>query len=312
MPKGKPSSPSSGKNPGGATGSSTATCPLECPTSVKFEEHGTNYGWDDHTNAAIPWKSVEKGRSDTVKAVIKPADKACNLSFESSATGKVTVSPAKAASGTQIVTVTGVANGEAEIRATCKGSMLGRFKAKTYTKKKKTAAVRLVHDKHYTSTDLADATIKAFLKKVYKQAVFEFELTRLPAKTVEFDTVTTTKDAAGKVTRTAGRDGKVDVEAWMTKEMKKIRDTCKDDSYDYNIFLVDNPSDGSFGFMDYNQKYGYVHADQTTSPEKSFAHELGHGAWGLAHKNSDAVNNMSQGDSASKWRLRKDQWDKIN
>ena len=110
--------------------------------------------------------------------------------------------------------------------------------------------------------------------------MFEFKLTRLPAKTVEFD---------------KSGDGKVDVESWMSDEMILIRDACKDDSYDHNIFLVDNPTDNSFGFMSFNQRYGFVHADQTSSPEKSFAHELGHGGFGLKHKNDDNANNMSQG-----------------
>lgn len=283
---------------------STAPCPLDCPTKVEFKEHSsTAYGFDGFTDAAVPWKSVEKGKTDKVVAEITPSAKFANAAFKSSDTAKVTVSPAAAASATQEVTVTGVDNGESTVSGTCGGSELGKMKVKTYTKKTKTVAVRLVHSKSatgyagYTSTDIADATITSFLKKVYDQAVFEFALTRLSAKTVYFD---------------INKDSKVDVGSWMSAEMRKIRDACKDDSYDYNIFLVDNPSDGSFGFMDFNQRYGFVHPGGMTNPQKSFAHELGHGAFGMTHETTDSNNNMSQGDSADKWRLRKHQWDRIN
>ncbi len=298
-----------GPSPASPSDAKTAPEPTEkapkkevhlCPTKVKFKEESvkkTVYGYDNHTNASVPWKSVEKDKSDTIKAVITPAGRFSKVQFSSSDTAKVTITPEGAASDNQVITVKGVANGESEITATCCGSVLGKIKVKTYTKKTKTVAVRLVHEKNYTSTDISDAKIKTFLKKVYKQAVFAFRLTRLPAKTVEFD---------------LNGDGKIDVDSWMSAEMIKIRDECKDDSYDYNIFLVDNPTDGSFGFMSFNQRYGFIHANETSTPTKTFAHELGHGAFGLTHPASDTVNNMSQGEGASKWRLRKNQWDKIN
>ena len=200
-----------------------------------------------------------------------------------------------------------MAKGESEIKATCKGGKLGKMKAKTYTKKSKTVAVRLVHEKNYNSTDLSDADIKAILKKVYKQAVLEFTVTRLPAKTVEFD---------------KSGDGKLDTTTWMTDEMKKVRDECKDNSYDFNIFLVDNGSHPTgTGFMGLNQRYGFVHVNQSTAAKRTLAHEVGHGL-GLSHPNSapknphpstaDSENIMYRYSSATKWRLRKYQWDKLN
>jgi len=304
----KPTLPNSGSGASPAV-CTAASCP--CPTKTVFKEDGDKYGWDDNTDAAVPWKSVEKGQSDTVKAEITPADKATAADFVSSDTGKATVSPAKAASDKQVVTVTGVEKGETQVKSNC-GGELGKFKVATYVKKTKTVAVRLVHEKNYNSTDIADAGITERLKKVYKQAVFEFTVTRLPAKTVEFDKTTVTKKADGTPQRVAGRDTKIDVESWMSDEMKAVRDACKDDSYDYNLFIVSKPSDGSFGFMDYNQRYGFIHADTTSTPLKTIAHELGHGAFGLEHKQSDADNIMKQGEGDSLWRLRKDQWDKIN
>lgn len=303
----KPTPPSAGSGAGSPPGGTTASCP--CPTKVVFKEEEdktTNaadkykYGWDDYTNAAVPWKSVEKGQNDIVKSEITPAPDATRAEF-SVDNANATVSPTKAASDKQDLTVTGVTKGEAEVKATCGGSELGKFKVAVYTKRSLTIAVRLVNEKNYNSTDVADADIKLMLRKVYKQAVVEFTLTRLPAKTVEFD-----KNA----------DGKVDVDSWMSEEMRLIRDACKDDSYDFNIFLVDKPSDGSTGFMSFNQRYGFIHADNSPNDAQTIAHELGHGL-GLAHEAADGKNVMEPtaeagGGAATKWYLRKHQWDKIN
>ncbi len=270
----------------------------DCPTKVEFKEHNTIYGFDDYTNSSVPWKSVEKGKSDTVKVKITPAGKFANVQFTSSDTAKVTVSPATAASDSQIVTVKGVANGEAEIKATCGGSVLGTMKVKTYTKKTKTVAVRLVHEKNYTSTDVSEADIESFLKKVYNQAVFEFVITKLSAKTVEFD---------------LNKDGKFEDNNWMSTEMRTLINECKDDSYNFNIFLVNNPAYvGGTGFMRLNQKYGFVYPDNSGKPVSTLAHELGHGSFRLSHTSGDSDNIMYDYASTSKWRLRKDQWDMIH
>lgn len=278
------------------------TLPCECPTKVDFKEHGTNYGFDDYTDSAVPWKSVEKGKSDTVKAKITPSDRATKAEFKSQDTSKATVSPDKASTDNETVTISGVDKRETEVNSTCGGSDLGKIKVKTYTKKTKTVAVILVHEKNYNSTDVSDANITSYLDKVYKQAVFEFKVTRLPEKTVEFD---------------KNNDGKIDVGSWMSDEMKEIRDECKDDSYDYNIFLVDKPSDGSLGYMSFNQRYGFVHLDKSSHPGNTIAHELGHGGFALTHPDQQTPpdndkDNLMHSDEPSPWRLRKNQWDKIN
>ncbi len=149
------------------------------------------------------------------------------------------------------------------------------------------------------STNLGDAAITAKLEKVYGQAVWSWTLTRLPAKTVNFD---------------LDLDGKIDVNTWMSVEMQVVRDECKDDTKDHNIFFVDNPSDGSCGFMNFNQRYGYVHVGQCTGTcnmSQVVCHELGHGN-GLHHKPADSDNLMYNYCNGDPWRLRKDQWDQLN
>lgn len=151
------------------------------------------------------------------------------------------------------------------------------------------------------STDINYAAVENFLKKVYNQAIFSWDVKRLPAMAVNFD---------------LNKDRKLDTETWMSAEMQVIRDNCKDDNYDYNIFLVNNPSRGySGGKMDFN-KYGFVFVDvcldagSVITPESSVAHELGHGAFDLQHTHSDPGNIMYN--IPEYWQLRKWQWDIIN
>jgi hypothetical protein len=322
----------SGNHTYAALGTFTAKCDVECTecstangsdskkvyvTEVKYEELGDKYGFDNKTKPTEPWKSVKNADTDTVKALINPAAAAPKVKFKSSATGKATVAPAMATASPQTLTFTGVAKGETSIDA--KGDTadsLGKMGVASYPEKTFTVSVRVVNEKKvdaadvgYTSTDLTDAKIKAHLALAYKQAVAKWTLVRTAACSVDFD---------------LNDDGKIDVESWTSTEMDKLIAGCKT-ANSYDIFLVDNPSDNSFGFMSFGQKYGFVHADQTTSPEKSFAHELGHGAFSLPHPKSDPawpftdgtsekdnVNLMSQGDSLTKFRLRKKQWDVIN
>ena len=277
-----------------------ATPAAPTPVKVKFEEKGDKYGYDDRTDANLPRKSVEKGGDDTVTAKVDPASEIGRVSFESSDTAKVSVSPASPSSGNQEVKVSGVAKGSAEVSAKAEGSEIGKMKVNTYDKLSKDVAVTLVHKKSsgagdaaYTSTDIADADIKSIFKKVYKQAVMEMKLSRKTAKTVEFD---------------INKDGKIDVDSWMSDEMKKVRDACKT-AEDFNIFFVDKPSDGTSGFMSFNQKYGYIHGDNGNA--RTVCHELGHGL-DLRHTTPDTENIMYDFTSATKWRLRENQWNKLN
>jgi len=273
--------------------------PIKKAKKVSFLEDGAAFGWDNHTDPKVPWKSVKVGATDTVKAKVDPVDPVdvvASVMFDSSDTGKVKVTPEQPTGASQVLTITGVSIGVADIRAMLGPKVVGYFKVAIYGKKSKSVGVRLVHEKHYKSSDVADATLKNFTKKVYKQAVFDWAFKRLHKKTIGFD---------------KNKNGEIDVSTWMTEEMKTVRDGAESKRYDRNVFIVSNPSDGSFGIAGFNQRFAYIFADSNGSPEKSFAHELGH-TLGLDHKNSDNTNNMSQGDSAGKWRLRKDQWDQVN
>jgi hypothetical protein len=285
------------------SGSGVVVPSPSCPVKVDFREEINRYGYgfDDVTNA-FPWVSVvRKGKSGKVRADMAPLAQFGNVTFVSATPAIATVTPNKAAAKSNVLTVHGHKVGEVQIDAMCGGTSRGFFKVKVYEKIVKTVAVRLVHEKNYKSTNVSDADIRAALKKVYQQAGVEFVLKRLPAKTVAFD---------------LNGDGMVDVGNWVTAEMQKIIDVCKNDKYDFNIFLVNYPNDGSTGFMNFNQRYGFIHADKSVSPQQTIAHELGHGL-GLSHTPTDNVNIMenyaeSSAGAFTKWRLRKSQWDQLN
>ncbi len=157
----------------------------------------------------------------------------------------------------------------------------------------------VANNNNIMSTDINEVTLKTFLNNtIYNQAVVYWDkVDRRPDCTVNFD---------------LNKDGELDVDSWMSPEMQVIRDQCGDSDYNYNIFLIDNPSDGSTGFMRFNQRYGFVHVANSSEPYRTTAHELGHGAFGLQHILSDSENIMYNYSSTTKWRLRKNQWDDIH
>ena len=154
------------------------------------------------------------------------------------------------------------------------------------------------------STDMADAAFTAYLNNtIYNQAVVKWTVTRLPAKQVNFD---------------LNFDGMIDVTPCFGSESNKVISEAGDSGYDHNIFLVDNPDDGSFGCAEFNQRYVFVHGGQHTGAAQTDvntgAHELGH-AQGLLHPNSNGdpdAANLMHATNTNPVLLRKQQWDHLN
>jgi hypothetical protein len=147
------------------------------------------------------------------------------------------------------------------------------------------------------STDPFNATasdLAAYLNdETYNQAIVNWSVTKLDPCTVNFD---------------LDCDGDIDVSSWTTAEMDVVINKCKDTNYEYNIFIVNNPSDGTCGYMKKNQMYGFVHPDECMGcVDNTTAHELGHGAFELSHADPDA-DNLMDSDSPCPERLRKGQW----
>jgi hypothetical protein len=284
--------------------------PPTCPTDVKFKALTNQaYGFDDYTNSSIPWKSVESNHMDPVRVEITPAAlyanvfiKSMNMSVAVPGTTSALPPPFDLNVFAQYLT----AKDEVEFQANCgspDGTNLAKLNVAVYPKAYKTVAVILVNSAvnpstgapGYTSTDISDATLNDYLNnKSYNQGVVEWTITRLPAKTVFFDN---------------DQDGKLDISTWLTGEMSSIVNACKDDSYDANIFLVDNPSvSGVQGIMNFNQKYGFVFVVPSDA-YNDVAHELGHGTYGFTHQSSDNDNIMYPYDGSQRTKFRKFQWD---
>lgn len=158
-------------------------------------------------------------------------------------------------------------------------------------------------------TDVTDATLINYMNNIaYNQAVIDWTVTRLPAVDVNFD---------------LDRDGQINVDTnfLANPEMQAVRDDAGDTSYDYNVFLVDGASDGSFGFAGFNQRYTFVHGDSHTGAmqtmSNTIAHEVGH-ALGMCHPdfasciNDPDNNNLMHSVATNPMRLRKAQWDQLN
>jgi hypothetical protein len=328
------------------------------------------YGYDSYTNGVhgMPYKSVEVGETDTVYADTSgDSSMADEVYFSSTDTPYVTVSPSQASSTHQLVTVTGVSEGFAQVLAELydpatydiTAASIGACYA--YDEDTYTVAVRVVHEDDddvqdmnvgdsgssetdvcvscgdngkrdtvksgddvysgenilvgpdkvcdstadgtddlsndpYTATQLGDYLNDT----VYNQAVVSWTVTKLADKDVNFD---------------LNRDGDIDVTSWTTGEMDVVINECKDTNYDYNIFIVDNPSFGSCGYMDFGpwQRYGFVFPDYCWNcVDNTTAHELAHGAFDLPELTTTDTDNLMHQTASCPERLRKGQWTSIH
>jgi hypothetical protein len=297
--------PTNPKSSGGGSpaGKAAEECPRKCPSKVEFSPKGKKWGWDDFTDSNVPWMSVQTGKSDTVTAKSKKAshaDRMCNVTYESSDDSIATVSPKSGSGDNETLTIEGKKKGEVTITASCKGGEVGKFKVAVKDLKKVKMMIRQIDHKDYTSTSPSKASVEAYLNKIYKQAVTEFTVTKLAAKEVNFDT---------------DKSGDIDVKgSWPSADVTRIVNAAGDASYDYMMFYINKPNDGSNGWSGYNnaEKSGVVHADNSGDPASTTTHETGHGLFGLAHEDADTKNIMLSYYAAGRDFIRKHQWDKVN
>jgi hypothetical protein len=382
---------------------------------VTFMEYpDQKYGFDNYgVNSLLPWKSVKVGDNDILIVETKPSEDYKHIFIKSSNTGIMSLTPQKASSDKQEITLTGVSKGSTDLIVNGDdedGYVLKNMNVATYDELSKTVTIILIseenddetliglnkgrpdvaaiggganglldsyragddeisgtyittgsdgicqsiaagddvqniptnkgmpnqiciapgpnnfrdtkeasgddvidgdnittgpdgicntvpNNQNILSTNVNDADAQDYLNKVYAQAAVSWTVMRLPVCVVNYD---------------LDRNDSIDVKTWMSEEMRPIRDNCGNWLYDYNIFLVDKPNDGTYGFMDYGQSYGFVHADLSPGPHITISHELGHGAFGLMHTEPDSINIMYPYYSPDRLRLRKDQWDRIN
>ncbi len=248
-------------------------------------------------------------------ASIAPVDDFAEVEFISSDTSVVTVSPEKARFSDQMLEIKGVGLGKADIVARYNGKVIGKMSVVSYDLIERDIALVLIHEKNYKSTGLAVRTIQAFCDEVYRHAVVKLNIVSKPEKTIAFD---------------LNADKKIDVSSpWPGPELQKIIDNASHLGYDFNIFLVDNPDDGSLGWSNFSnsEKTAVAHMnapgmrDPASTLEKTIIHEIGHGLFGLPHPVSDEdisdhlkqdpENNMTQGSGLHLNKLRYYQWERL-
>lgn len=281
------------------------------------------FGFDDNTSPN--WKSIGVGSIDTIQTTITPINDARLTYFTSSASTIFTASPDNASTPNQIVSINGKKNGTGILQSRngiINGTVVSELNIISLKPKTKTVGIRVINlgagaTYPYTSTDVPEADIQACLNNiVYKQAVFSWVITKLPAMNINFDI--NTSDGLGNVTASGIPDGKLDMSSghWRSAEMDIIIASGDDPNYDYIVFLVNNADNANlFGGSYYGQRFAFVFPDSSPNPPTTIAHELGHAAFSLID-NPFGVGNvldnlMTQG-SQSKWKLFKFQWDKIN
>jgi len=305
------------------TVSDTATTvsfyPAEEGSIIKVEfdeadENTDNYGWDDYS-LTLGWKfkSVEVGGSDDVSAVVTPHEAYEMIAYQSTMPSRVSVAP-DTASSSDLIGVEGLSNGSSTIKAKKGDCEVAKFKTIAYTKPQpKTVAVTRIHSAaapsgfplgYLCTVNITEAAIEAKLRKVFKQAVVEFDVEVLPDRTVLFDT-----SPYDQMVGATDASGNADIN---NAELEIIKAQCETE-HDFNIFLVSNPDwtgepgETLGGIMEKPGKFGFVFESSATT----VAHELGHGFADLDHTFDDTENIMSYG-PISKWRLRKNQWDLCN
>lgn len=155
---------------------------------VQYEKTRDCQGFDDTTKDAsentIYWLVVkESGTNNVVRANIEPNQAATHVSFNSSNPGVATVAPANAAHDNQVLTVTGVASGAADIQAQFDNT--DAEKLQVVVKKKKTLRMTFnyVSDNagHHTRRSHAEAnTFITRLNEIWgPQANVEFVLNQV-------------------------------------------------------------------------------------------------------------------------------------
>lgn len=289
---------------------------------VFYEDAEQEYGFDDHNDPSLPWKSIKKSTaSETVEDAVKAkivtssvgdvdfAIKAGDTSIES-------LSPTSASSSPQTVTLTAddTATGKSEIQANDPPVNLAKMNAIVYDETDEiTVKVIYISDNGSllpNTSLLTAAPLTAYLNDdIFNQCVISFDTVSIwgTVEPVDYD--------------------KNDDDGLTVPVMDEISAVYskKDASYDYNVFVVKNVVPQSLGedcvrgiAMDddeLNPEYCIVQTDELTTSDqlhRLIAHELAHCIGGFDNDPFDIQNLMySPCELQSGTLLRKPQWDDL-
>ena len=149
---------------------------------------------------------------------------------------------------------------------------LGKLNVKVYEELEKEVVLVRVGNSSLPETSL----IQQELNKTYQSGIVKWNVS-----VSNGFSATTNWDDNG--------NGKIDIDDYSllnkySDEMDKIRNAFSDENVSddaYVLFVIDGFGDISVdGYMPYGRRYGFI---KTGSSPKTYAHELGHGAFGLQH-----------------------------
>ena len=285
------------------------------------EDADQKYGFDDHNDPSLPWKSIKKSTAsetvtDTVKAKIVTSPVSdVDFAIKAGDTSIESLSPTSASSSPETVTLTAddTATGKSEIQANDTSVNLAKMNAIVYDKigeiKVKVIYISDNGSLLPNTSLLAAAPLTAYLNdEVFNQCVIKFDTVSIwgTVESADYD-----KDD----------DGGLDYP--VMEEISAVY-SKKDTAYHYNVFVVKNVvpfgigTDEVWGFAmvgeEYDPEYAIVQTDGVTTDQlhRLIAHELGHCLGEPSDDSFDIPSLMySTGEPESGRLLRKPQWDKL-
>ncbi len=262
-----------------------------------------------------PWKSIFSGGTDVVKVKIARAknDTAkINLKFTDGNGNNLTLQDSSLVlngngyEGTQEITATYTESDTSKNTFTA-----GKFGLVSYSDINNPTNVFIV-PVGAQSNSISTGTLQTTLNNIYRQANKTFAVSSGPS--ISFSNQSFDANPPDAVSYT---DDMVDL---IDSLQSVIDDSCE--ANNYYLFLLDHCNDGKAGIMPFNQNFGFIFTGGQSGDahNRTIAHELGHGAFGLLHtfhtfgheKQLDSAKTDNLMDYAGGTRLFKYQWDEIH
>lgn len=222
----------------------------------------------DETKYFIPNKSIEKNKTDLVRAKINAELYSTGvIQFKN----QLGTSISHSVINDSVFEITLPASQEDySVYAFAGNLKLGKLNVKVYEKKnEKVVLVALGNQNLPNEND-----VENYLNTVYKTGIVNWEVSTANALTISnWD---------------ENANGKIDIDDYSllnkySSEMDAIRNAFDEEVDDDTYVLIIVPGFGDAtvdGYMPYGRKYGFIKANAEL---KSYAHELGHGAFGMQH-----------------------------